>query len=79
MCNSKRKLDAFIGNECGNAQGHPGSLNDRQIVPPEIDDSQAVNGHKRQVKEGFSWWTCLQLGLPLSEAKPQAVSVKSDH
>ncbi|GFO03217.1 hypothetical protein PoB_002972200 [Plakobranchus ocellatus] len=26
---------------------------------------------KRQATEGFSWWTCLQLGLPVSSTKPQ--------
>lgn len=26
---------------------------------------------KKQATEGFSWWTCLQLGMPLSKSKPQ--------
>ncbi|GFR58452.1 hypothetical protein ElyMa_005360600 [Elysia marginata] len=26
---------------------------------------------KKQAAEGFSWWTCLQLDVPLSRTKPQ--------
>lgn len=33
---------------------------------------------KKSAREGFSWWTCMQLGLSLSESNPQPVPAKSN-
>lgn len=35
------------------------------------NNSTSAHDEKRHAKEGFSWWTCIQLGLPLSNSKPQ--------
>ena len=41
------------------------------LVKTETSLQNPRNSDKKQATEGFSWWTCLQLGMPLSNTKPQ--------
>lgn len=66
----KRKFEVIDSSGCCN---HTECQAQMVNQPANLTESQA---EKRQVREGFSWWTCLQLGLPLSESKPQAMLLK---
>ena len=43
--------------------------------PQENSNNSNKNSEANKVKleEGFSWWTCMQLGMSLDKTKPQAV------
>jgi len=36
-----------------------------------ITEKSIQTSRKKQAQEGFSWWTCLQLGISMENSKPQ--------
>lgn len=50
----------------------------RKLV--EVDQSnetvgiQKNTGNKKEVHDGYSWWTCLTMGLPIEKSRPHSVS-----
>lgn len=62
----KRKFSEIEDNvpEVNNGKADSTSVRLPALQCPMIHD-------KKQASEGFSWWTCMQLGLPMSSSKPQ--------
>jgi hypothetical protein len=76
----KRKFDETENSACAvnqldkpvsNLSGLPGVINNTIPVVKVPADSEKT---KPQAGEGYSWWTCLQYGLPADRSKPQTVN-----
>lgn len=52
----------------------------RKLEDGKIDlnesETQVTPGIKKVVHDGYSWWTCLTMGMPVENSRPHSVPVQ---
>lgn len=60
--------------------GQKRKLDEDVISKRESDTRNITNGsscNKRVVQDGFSWWTCLSMGMPVENSRPYSIPKQS--